>query len=125
MKTYRIVLVAFTLAITANAWAAENGDAINGTKLYESRCTACHSVDESRVGPAHRGVVGRKAGSVAGFKYSQALKNSKIVWSGKTLNSWLANPEQVIAGQQMFYSVADAKDRLDLIAYLQSVSLKP
>jgi cytochrome c len=65
-------------------------------------------------------VVGRKAGSVIDFDYSPALKKSKVIWNEKTLDKWLTNPEKFIPGQKMGFSVSDAKEREDLIAYLKS-----
>jgi len=108
------------LSIVSSAWAA--GDATRGQELYESRCIACHSVDQSRVGPAHQGVFGRRAGRVAGYDYSAALRASKVIWSEKTLDAWLSNPERLIPGQKMGYMVTEAGDRADLIAYLRKVS---
>lgn len=96
------------------------GDAENGRLQYASRCIACHSIDVSLAGPAHRGVFGAKAGSVAGFDYSPALRKSKVIWNEKTLDKWLSNPERLIPGQKMGYSVSDAKTREDLIAYLKT-----
>ena len=98
------------------------GDAGRGQELYESRCVACHSVEESRVGPAHRGVFGRRAGRVAGYDYSDALRASKVVWNERTLDACLTSPEDTIPGQKMGYHVTDAIDRADLIAYLRKVS---
>jgi cytochrome c len=92
-----------------------------GEALYEARCTGCHSVDVHRVGPAHAGVYGRKAGSAAGYAYSVALKASNIVWKTRTLDDWLRDPEAVIPGQRMGFSVEEAADRADLIAYLKSL----
>jgi len=100
--------------------AFAGGDAANGATLYASRCIGCHSIDANRVGPAHRGVFGRKAGSVADYAYSPALRKSKVVWGDKTLEQWLANPEKLIPGQKMAYSVPNAQDRADLIAYLKT-----
>ena len=94
------------------------GDAERGRVLYESRCIACHSIDHDRIGPRHRGLIGRKAGAAAGFEYSGALRASSTVWSAKTLDVWLADPERLIPGQRMNYSVPQAADRADLIAYL-------
>lgn len=96
------------------------GDLKHGQELYASRCFACHSIDANRVGPAHRGVFGRKAGSVAGYDYSPALKQSAVIWNQHTLDQWLADPEKLIPGQKMGYSVPDPQDRADLIAYLKS-----
>ena len=110
------------LAFSPSAQAA--GDAARGEQLYVSRCGACHSLDENRAGPAHRGVFGRKAGSAAGYAYSSAVAASGVVWSAETLDRWLSDPEKLIPGQKMNVSVAAAQDRLDLIAYLQAQSRK-
>lgn len=115
-----IVLAVALMAVAPNAFGA--GDAVRGQQLYESRCVACHSVDQSRVGPAHRGVFGRRAGRVADYDYSPALKASRLVWSERTLEAWLTNPERMIPGQRMGYQVTDASDRADLIAYLKAIS---
>jgi cytochrome c len=96
------------------------GDAMHGQAIYESRCTACHSLDHSRIGPAHRGVFGRHVASVPGFDYSPALRKSNVVWGGKTLDRWLTNPEAFIPGQKMGFSVPDPQDRADVIAFLAS-----
>ena len=111
----------FLLASTA-CGAAQAADATRGKELYESRCAGCHSLDQDRVGPRHRGLIGRKAGAAAGFDYSPALRASRIVWSAKTLDAWLASPERLIPGQRMNYSVPDEADRAALIAYLQSAA---
>jgi cytochrome c len=88
--------------------------------LYESRCTACHSLDHSRIGPAHRGVFGRRAAQVAGFDYSPALRRTKVIWTARSLDRWLTNPETFIPGQKMGYSISDSRDRADIIAFLAS-----
>lgn len=97
-------------------------DAERGRDLYESRCFACHSLDANRIGPMHRGVFGRKAGSAANFNYSNALKSSRVVWNDDTLARWLANPQDVIPGQRMNFRVAAAQDRADIVAYLKKES---
>ncbi|MES2073834.1 MAG: c-type cytochrome [Pseudomonadota bacterium] len=117
--------IACSLAVAASLAspvAHAGGDASNGKLLYASRCIACHSIEVSLAGPAHRGVYGRKAGSVADFEYSPALKKSKLVWTEANLDKWLTNPEKLIPGQKMGYAVPDAKDRADLIAYLKTQS---
>jgi len=119
-KEISIVLATALLSVASAVFAA--GDAVRGQQLYESRCVACHSVDQSRVGPAHQGVFGRRAGRVAQYDYSEALKASEVIWSEPTLDAWLANPERTIPGQKMGYQVTDANDRADLIAYLRKVS---
>lgn len=103
-------------AFSSQALAA---DAKRGKTLYESRCVGCHSIDENRVGPAHRGVFGRKAGSAQGFDFSPALRASRVIWSEKTLDRWLTNPEATIPGQRMGFAVPEAADRADIIEYLR------
>lgn len=109
-------LVVFGLAGTAVPACA--ADPERGHLLYESRCTGCHSLDDHRAGPAHRGVVGRRAGAAPGYDYSAALRNSGLVWTPRNLDLWLADPEALVPGQKMGVRVDDAADRADLIAYL-------
>jgi cytochrome c len=96
------------------------GDSVRGQALYQSRCTSCHSLDHSRIGPAHRGVFDRLAASVPGFDYSPALKHSGVRWTSANLNRWLTDPEAFIPGQKMGYQVPDPVDRRDVIAFLAS-----
>lgn len=112
------------LALAAGFPAAGAGDPARGKDLYETYCTVCHSVDANRVGPAHRGVFGRKAGSAPGYSYSPALAASSVVWSEETLARWLSDPEKFIPGQKMGISVSDPKEREDLAAYLKTLSAK-
>ena len=85
MTVWRILIAAgFAMAVAADATAA---DADHGKELYESRCGGCHSVDANRVGPAHRGVFGRTAGTAPGFNYSTAVRNSGVVWNESTLDA--------------------------------------
>jgi cytochrome c len=105
------------MAVPATAY----GDAVHGEELYNSRCIACHSLDANRVGPRHRGVFGRVAGSLADFNYSAAVRNSGVVWDERMLDQWLTNPQALIPGQRMNFRVTDPADRADLIAYLKSL----
>lgn len=99
-------------------------DANRGKDLWEARCTGCHSLDANRIGPLHRGVFGRKAGTAPGFSYSTALMNFGQAWTDVTLDKWLAGPGQFVPGSRMGFSVGDAADRADIIAYLKSVSAR-
>lgn len=105
----------------ARAPAQAPADALRGAQAYESRCGACHSVEADRVGPRHRGVLGRRAGSVPGFHYSRALKASGFAWDAQLLERWLADPEALVPGQGMGYRVADPAVRKDLVAYLATL----
>jgi|SRR5262252_3221690 len=113
-----------SLPLAAGLPAAAAGDAARGKDLYETVCTVCHAVDQNKVGPAHRGVFGRKAGSAPGFKYSAALTASSVVWNDDTLARWLTDPEKVIPGQMMGVSVSEAKEREDIVAYLKTLSAR-
>jgi cytochrome c len=96
------------------------GDPKAGEAVY-SRCLACHALAYDRVGPRHCGLFGRRAGSVPGFEYSDAMKRSKLVWNEKTLDRFLADPLKTVPGTTMTYDgIADAKERADLIAYLKA-----
>src|SRR5437660_10299545 len=77
--------------------SAAGGDAGRGEKVYED-CMACHSLQKNGVGPMHRAVFGRKAGTVGGYDYSGALKNSGLVWDTATLDKWLVDPQALIPG---------------------------
>ena len=96
-----------------------------GAQIYE-RCAACHALAQDRVGPHHCGLIGRRAGSVAGFPYTPAMKASGLTWDVKTLDRFLNHPTQVVPGTSMTYDgIADAKDRQALIDYLKQASGTP
>ncbi|MEQ1510334.1 MAG: c-type cytochrome [Sphingopyxis sp.] len=94
--------------------------ALNGAALYQSRCGGCHSIAANRVGPAHRGVVGRRAGSFAGYSYSPQLRGSNIVWTPANLDRWLQGPQAMVRGSRMFTTVANPAERAAIIAYLRT-----
>nr|WP_281721381.1 c-type cytochrome [Nitrosomonas nitrosa] len=119
--------IALLLAAAIFAWeepasAADRSDAARGQKLYESRCAGCHSIDAHRIGPRHRGVFGRRAGTAAGYDYSPALRASGLIWDAPTLERWLANPTALVPGTRMGIRISDARDRRDIIAYLRSLA---
>ena len=97
------------------------GDVQKGAALYQNRCTACHAIDSNKTGPAHRGVMGRRVGSLAGYGYSVELARSRLRWTPQTLNVWLQDPEELVAGQRMGFQVEDPQERADLIAYLATL----
>lgn len=108
-------------AAAAPSTSAATPSPERGRQLYESRCTACHSIDTNRTGPLHAGVLGRRAGSVSGFAYSPALAASGLVWTRANLRAWLANPEALVPGQAMGYQVPEPQDREDIVAYLATL----
>jgi cytochrome c len=107
-------------ATPALADTTPNGDAVHGKALYQG-CQACHSVDDNDLGPKHRGVVGRRAGSVEDYSYSTALKNSGLTWDEVTLDRWLTNPSALVPGTKMFFKIDDPQARADIIAYLKEL----
>jgi cytochrome c len=111
-----ILGAAFVLACPERSLAA--GDAAQGEKVYR-QCITCHTLDKNAIGPKHRDVFGRKAGSVADYDYSAALKTSNIVWNETTLDAWLTNPQALVPGSKMFFSVGDARNRADVIEFLK------
>jgi cytochrome c len=116
----RLLLVAALLGMAGGAAAA--GDPARGEQLY-ARCAACHALAYDRVGPRHCSLLGRRAGAIAGFDYSAAMKKSGIVWSAKALDRFIADPLRTVPGTTMTYAgVPEPKDRADLIAYLASAS---
>jgi cytochrome c len=116
------LLAAADLAATPPALAdgTLNGDAAHGKALYQG-CQACHSIDDNDLGPRHRGVVGRRAGSIQDYAYSAALKNSGLTWDEATLDRWLTNPSALVPGTRMFFKIDDAQARADIIAYLKQL----
>jgi cytochrome c len=105
--------------------AALTGDPGRGKDVFERRCTGCHALDADREGPHLRGVYGRKAGSVPGFDYSDALKNSGLVWGDDTLEHWLRDTDAMVPGSAMGFSVPKAQERADVIAFLKSIRQEP
>jgi cytochrome c oxidase assembly protein subunit 11 len=96
-----------------------------GRELFAERCSPCHAVDRNKIGPKLGGVVGRRAGTAAGYNYSTALKNAGVIWSAASLDRWLTDPRTDIPGAKMPVRVLDAVSRRDIIAYLQKVSGSP
>ena len=95
-----------------------------GEKLFAERCSSCHELSGVKLGPPLGGVVGRRAGSVAGFDYSPALAQSGIVWSEQALAQWLTNPQGFVPGALMPASVPDEATRRDIIAYLKTTGTR-
>jgi cytochrome c len=103
---------------TSGTQIRTSGDAVHGKVLYQG-CAACHSIDENDIGPKHRGVLGRHAGSVPDYRYSAALKNSALIWDESVLDRWLTNPSALVPGTKMYFKLDDAQSRADVIAYLK------
>jgi cytochrome c len=102
------------------ASACADGDPARGEARFQE-CAACHKLDSgaNEVGPTLHGIFTRKAGELADFRFSPAMKRSGIVWTPETLDKYIADPQGLIPANRMPYAgMADARDRADLIAYL-------
>lgn len=112
------------LATTGSGFAQ---DASAGEKVF-MKCKACHAadVDQNKIGPSLMGVIGRKAGTHAGFKYSAAMNDAGlngVVWDEAALATYLHDPKAFVKGTKMaFVGLKADKDVADVIAYLKQFS---
>ena len=103
-------------------FAELTGDPAAGERAY-GKCRACHLLEEGRVlvGPSLYGIVGRQAGSVPGFAYSEANASADFTWTGEVLFEYLENPREQMPGTRMvFPGIADAQERADIVAFLET-----
>ena len=99
-----------------------SGNAERGASAYRASCGGCHSIDANRIGPRHKGVFGREAGTQEGYNYSSALAAADITWDAASLDEWLTNPRAMVPGTKMAARVSNAERRADIIAYLETLS---
>ncbi len=109
---------------TTAAVVAQSNNTGDLELAFNGHCRECHAFDkgDNRLGPTLFGVIGRKAGTVPGFAYSDSLKSSGITWDEKTLDKWITNPNAVVPGNNMgaiFSGLADAGERSKIIAFLK------
>jgi cytochrome c len=95
-----------------------------GREAFEKRCTGCHALDKIKFGPPLRKVFGNGAGKDPQFTYSDAMKNSPVVWDESTLDRWLTDTDRVIPGNDMAFRLNDPAERSSIIAYLKQLSGK-
>ncbi len=114
-----LLSAAFVLAGAASAQAQ---DAAAGEKVFV-QCRACHQIGETAkngVGPELNGLIGRHSGSVAGYSYSPANKNSGLTWDEATFRDYIKDPRAKVPGTKMvFAGVKDEQRVNDLVAYLK------
>jgi cytochrome c len=117
-------LTAVIIPFAAIATARADGNPARGEQLYAD-CIACHPVerDVHGIGPSLAGIIGRKAGAIAGYRYSGALRRSGLTWTPEALDTFIADPQASVPANRMPYAgMPNAGDRADLIAYLQKIS---
>ena len=109
---------AFAIAALSPAFA--EGDPGRGETVYR-QCAACHSFDpaDRRPGPHLQGIFGRTAGAVEGFRYSEAMAASEIVWTGETLSAYLLNPRASLPGTRKPVGLRRESDIQDVLAFLR------
>jgi cytochrome c len=116
------VIAAIVLAATGTARAQ---DVAGGEQVFKRLCTACHDVGEDasvrKLGPPLNGLEGRKAGTIEGFNYTPANKNSGIIWGDESFAKYIKAPLQEMPGTRMaFAGIKDEKQITELWAYLKS-----
>ena len=118
--------IALGLTVMLGAGAAHaDGDADKGKKVF-NKCKACHTLEagQNRVGPSLHGIFGRAAGTVEGFKYSDAMMSSGITWDEDSLEIYLQDPKAKVPGTKMVFAGLKKEDDIeDLLAYLKAESM--
>lgn len=123
-KRLLIAALAACACLGAAQGALADGDSAKGEKVFK-KCKACHSLEAgtNKIGPSLHGLFGRTAGTVDGFKYSAAMKESGVVWEQETLDEFLTKPKAFVPGTKMtFIGLKKEQDRLDVIAYLREAT---
>ncbi len=117
------IMVMLTIAGVLMQLISGIGQGGEPNKEVFDQCAVCHSTDGSNgTGPTLKGVFGRQSGTVPGYRYSRAMRAAGITWDGKTLDQYLGNPQEFIAGNVMpFSGVPNPSERASIIAYLQSL----
>jgi cytochrome c len=112
------------IALTASTGTSLAQDAAAGEQVFKRMCSPCHDIGEdakTKLGPPQNGLDGRKAGTIEGFNYSPANKNSGIIWGDETFAKYIKAPMQEMPGTRMaFVGIKNDKDISDLWAYLKS-----
>jgi len=135
-KNVLFATAAFTIVIGSTTVADAAGDATKGAAIFQ-QCGACHSPKQgvNMVGPSLYGVVGRPAGTITGYSYSQAMQEAAkkgLVWTPDNIVNYLQNPHKFLdtfagdssAPNKMPFSLADPQQRQDVVAYLQTIAVK-
>jgi cytochrome c len=119
-----LALLVHPVTNVANAANATVGNVQTGKETFTRLCASCHRVGPSArgaFGPQLNGVFGRKAGSTADYRYSDAMKTSNVVWSDATLGAFVQSPGKVVPGTKMrFWGMSDPQQIADLLAYLRT-----
>lgn len=122
MRTAYLIIACLLLLPMPAAAAGPDKEMELGATIY-ARCKACHSLTHDRAGPRHCDLLGRKAGSIPGYPYSDAMRNSDIIWTPETLDKFLASPLEYMPETNMGYAgIGDAGERKALIRFLAAAN---
>lgn len=121
MHFFFVVAALALSSALADVTAAADG---SGEQVFNNACRTCHSwkKDDNRLGPTLHGIVGKPAGAVPGYTYSQAMKTSGLTWDEATLDKFIAQPDSVIPNNNMkpFTGISDAGQRKQIVEFLKS-----
>jgi cytochrome c len=124
MAVFILLWAAALVLVTAPAIGQEKANTDAGQLLFNNACRTCHTLrdGDNRLGPNLHRIIGRKAGSLADYAYSSAMKNADLVWDKATLDRFIANPDQVVPGHNMkpYGGHASAEERATIIAFLEA-----
>ncbi|MBR1162623.1 c-type cytochrome [Bradyrhizobium elkanii] len=124
---HRLMFAAFALIFVSSPLRGQQDDVDRGEREFRA-CAPCHSLEPDRnmTGPSLANLWGRKAGSLPSFeRYSDALKDSGIIWDDRSLDAWLSDPQHMVPDNEMtFAGIKDGDVRSDLLAFLK-VATKP
>jgi cytochrome c len=93
---------------------------VAGARLYQAKCRGCHDLERNKYGPSHHGLFGRAAATQPGYRYSDALSRSHIVWTEAALDEWLQNPRKMVPGTRMDARFTDPEQRRQIIGFLKT-----
>ena len=125
MRSFQFCGLAAVVSLALSGPALAEGDAVKGKEAF-AKCGICHTFDKNAVGPELKGIVGRKAASVADYAYSPGMKKlgeESIVWTPENIDKWITSPKAMLPDSpmaQLFQGVPDAQVRANIIAYLQT-----
>jgi len=126
---FRILVVLANLVLLSSPALSQDrqgADVASGQLAFNNACRTCHSVKEgdNRLGPNLHKIVGRKAGSLANYGYSAAMKNADFVWDKGKLDQFITNPDAMVRDNKMkpYGGLASPETRAKVIAYLESVA---
>ena len=127
MKYWKVAATLAVVGLSAGSALAQSGNATRGQRVFNLQCRACHTLEKGGAhlptGPNLHGVFGRKAGTVEGYEFSDAMKASDIIWDDTAMAEYNRDPKAKVPGtKMMFNGVKQASQLADLVAYLKQAT---